>query len=222
MKNALRTFTEIVTNLINDEQQHPVAPYVPADELFERVDLSLPDEPIADQEFQTALQDLVLKTPRTATNAFFNQLFGGRNEKAILGDLLAVILNNSMYTYKAAGPQVGVEKVIISKVCEMIGWSEKGGGTFAAGGSMTNFMGMLMARDASKSTIKTIGFKQEKLTVYTSKESHYSVQKNAAFVGIGRDSVRFVPIDDRGKIDIAALNNMIETDKNKGFTPQFD
>jgi sulfinoalanine decarboxylase/sulfinoalanine decarboxylase/aspartate 1-decarboxylase len=124
-----------------------------------------------------------------------------------------------MYTYKAAGPQVGVEKVIISKVCEMIGWSDNGGGTFAAGGSMTNFMGMLMARDASKSSIKTKGFQQEKLTVYTSLESHYSVQKNAAFAGIGRDNVRFVPIDDRGKIDTHALNNMIETDKKNGYTP---
>ena len=47
---------------------------------------------------------------------FFNQLFGGRHSKAVLGDLLAVMLNNSMATYKISGPLVAVEKEILSQV----------------------------------------------------------------------------------------------------------
>ena len=117
---------------------------------------------------------MVFTSPRTATNAFFNQLFGGRQEKAILGDLLSVMLNNSMYTYKAAGPQVGVEKIVLREVCNLIGWNETSDGTIAPGGSMTNFMGMLMARDRNNDRIRHEGI-QEKMTVYTSAESHYSI-----------------------------------------------
>lgn len=218
MQNTLERFDRIVRDLLEDESKNPVAEFVPSSELYETLDLSLGEEGISEEVFEKALRDLVMKTPRTATNAFFNQLFGGRNEKAVLGDLLAVVLNNSMYTYKAAGPQVGVEKVVLREVCNLIGWDENADGTFAPGGSMTNYMSMVMARDAGDSSIRYEGA-NKKMTVYTSKESHYSIPKNAAFSGIGRDHVRYVPSDDHGRMIASELNEMIESDVRDGFTP---
>lgn len=218
MENTLLLFNQIVKELLSDETDHPVAEHIPSEQLFEQLDLSLPEKPLNQASYEKAVKELVMATPRTATKAFFNQLFGGRNEKAVLGDLLAVILNNSMYTYKAAGPQVGVEKVILRKVCDMIGWGGQSGGTIAPGGSMTNFMGMLMARDAFDMQINKEGLK-DRLLVYTSKDSHYSIPKNAAFSGIGRNNVRYIPVDEYGRISIAALEAQIEEDKAAGLHP---
>jgi sulfinoalanine decarboxylase/sulfinoalanine decarboxylase/aspartate 1-decarboxylase len=218
IQQALRKFTEIANELLEDEAENPVNEHIPSDELYERLDLELSKEGSNRQDFEAALKDLVMHTPRTGTSAFFNQLFGGRNDKAILGELLAVILNNSMYTYKAAGPQIGVEKVIIREVCDMIGWGEESDGTFAPGGSMTNYMGMVMARDAFDGEVPQKGI-SDKMTVYTSAESHYSIPKNAAFCGIGRDNVRFVPTDDQGRMKVNELESMIEEDVERGCTP---
>lgn len=218
MQNTLERFERIVKQLLEDEKIHPVADHVPTSELYQVLDLDLNEEGTGEEQFEKALTDLVLSTPRTATNAFFNQLFGGRNEKAVLGDLLAVVLNNSMYTYKAAGPQTGVEKVIIRKVCDMIGWDKNSDGAFAPGGSMTNFMSMLMARDKFSSDIRHNGANQ-KMTVYTSKESHYSIPKNAAFSGIGRDNVRYIPTDSKGIMNVEALRSAIEKDVEDGYNP---
>lgn len=218
MNQDLKLFNTITQHLLDDEKSNPVAEHVPADKLFESIDLSLDDAPVDQKHFESVLEELVLKTPRTATNAFFNQLFGGRNSKAVLGDLLAVILNNSMYTYKAAGPMVGVEKSVLSKIIEMIGWDDQAGGTFASGGSMTNFMSMLMARDAKNNDARYKGMNQ-KMTVYTSKESHYSIPKNAAFSGVGRENVRYIDTDDFGKMDVNHLQSVIQKDIEKGFIP---
>jgi glutamate/tyrosine decarboxylase-like PLP-dependent enzyme len=218
MQNTLERFERIVKQLLEDEKIHPVADHVPTSELYQVLDLDLNEEGTGEEQFEKALTDLVLSTPRTATNAFFNQLFGGRNEKAVLGDLLAVVLNNSMYTYKAAGPQIGVEKVIMRKVCDMIGWDKNSDGAFASGGSMTNFMSMLMARDKFSSDIRHNGANQ-KMTVYTSKESHYSIPKNAAFSGIGRDNVRYIPTDSKGIMNVEALRSAIEKDVKDGYNP---
>lgn len=218
MRNTLELFDRITNELLQDEKVHPVAEFVSSNELYERLDLSLGRKGISDPEFEGVLKDLVMKTPRTATNGFFNQLFGGRNDKAVLGDLLAVILNNSMYTYKAAGPQIGVEKTILREVCNIIGWDHMADGTFAPGGSMTNFMSMVMARDAYDKDIRHNGA-NKRMTVYTSKESHYSIPKNAAFSGIGRDHVRYVPSDKEGKMNPAELERMIREDIEKGFAP---
>jgi glutamate/tyrosine decarboxylase-like PLP-dependent enzyme len=219
MDNSLRIFNDLSKKLLQDEKQNPVSEFVSSEDLFETLDLGLSDSPIDEDQFVKVLEDLVLKTPKTSTNAFFNQLFGGRNSKAVLGDLLAVMLNNSMYTYKAAGPQIGVEKIILDKVCEIIGWDKSSGGTFASGGSMTNFMSMLMARDYANSSIRSEGMINQNLTVYTSLESHYSTPKNAAFSGIGRNNVRNIPTDQEGRIDAEELKAKIEEDIALGKKP---
>jgi len=218
MKNTLDLFHRITNELLDDEIQNSVSEFIPSDSLYERMDLPLGRKGISEKEFEEVLKDLVLKTPRTATNAFFNQLFGGRNEKAVLGDLLSVILNNSMYTYKAAGPQIGVEKTILREVCSIIGWNDQADGTFAPGGSMTNFMSMVMARDAFDQDIPQNGA-YKPMTVYTSNESHYSIPKNAAFAGIGKDNVRYVPSDNEGRMDPKQLERMVEEDLEKGLIP---
>ena len=218
MRNTLDLFHRITNELLDDEIQNSVSEFIPSDSLYQRMDLQLGRKGISESEFEEVLKDLLLKTPKTATNAFFNQLFGGRNETAVLGDLLSVILNNSMYTYKAAGPQIGVEKTILREVCSIIGWNDQADGTFAPGGSMTNFMSVVMARDASNPDIRHNGA-YKPMTVYTSNESHYSIPKNAAFAGIGKDNVRYVPSDDEGRMDPKQLERMVEEDLEKGLIP---
>ncbi|MGK0365073.1 MAG: glutamate/tyrosine decarboxylase-like PLP-dependent enzyme [Saprospiraceae bacterium] len=218
MKNTLDLFQRITNELLIDEKENPVARHIPSSELFDTLDLSLKGDPLSEDEFEKVVKELVFASPRTATNGFFNQLFGGRNDKAILGELLAVILNNSMYTYKAAGAQIGVEKVILREVCNMIGWDENSDGTLAPGGSMTNFMSMLMARDRASSEVKQQGM-QQKMIVYTSKDSHYSIPKNATFCGIGRNNVRYIPSDNEGRVVASHLEKMIEDDIANGGLP---
>lgn len=106
-------FNELAELLLNEEEKCPVAKPIAANELYNTLDLSLNKIGMVDAAFKDVLKDVLVATPKTATNLFFNQLFGGRQSKSVLGDLLAVLLNNSMYTYKVAGPQVGIEQEII-------------------------------------------------------------------------------------------------------------
>mgnify|MGYP000069184097 CR=1 FL=1 len=220
MLKDLALFNKIANLLLKSEEEHPIANPIPPEDLYDKLDISLGAAPASETFFEKTIEDLILSTPRTATKLFFNQLFGGRNSKATLGDLLAVLLNNSMYTYKVAGPQVGIEKEILHKVCDIIGYPKDSDGTFAPGGSMSNFMAMLMARDAYNSSIKTEGVTQ-KLTLYTSAESHYSIPKNAAFIGVGREQVRHIETNKNGQMISEKLESKITEDLANGFHPFF-
>jgi glutamate/tyrosine decarboxylase-like PLP-dependent enzyme len=220
LQHDLTLFNNIVNQLLEEEAQNPVTKPIPTDILENSVDLTLNEAPMELEDFNDSINNLVLKTPKTSSPLFFNQLFGGRNSKAILGDLLAVMLNNSMYTYKVAGPQVGIEKTIIHKIGELINYPSDCDGTFAPGGSMSNFMAMVMARDAKNQDIRFKGISAT-YTLYTSKQSHYSIPKNAAFIGIGRDQVRLVATNNLGEIDVDDLEQKIKEDIEKGFTPFF-
>ncbi|MCO5267579.1 MAG: aminotransferase class V-fold PLP-dependent enzyme [Brumimicrobium sp.] len=218
MDKTLKDFLSLAQLLLENEKISPVAKFIPAKEMFDRVDLSLHYNPMDEQEYYEKLKELINHSTKTSSNAFFNQLYGGRNEKAVLGELLSVLLNNSMYTYKAAGIQVGVEKITLREVCNIIGWDERSDGTYASGGSMTNLMSMITARDAFRSSIRFNGI-EDKLTVYTSVESHFSIPKNAAFIGIGKKNVRLIPTNKKGEMDVAYLEKAIQKDMQSGFHP---
>ncbi|WP_115462176.1 pyridoxal phosphate-dependent decarboxylase family protein [Winogradskyella aurantiaca] len=220
LRNDLELFHELVEVLINEEEQNPVAERIDANQLYDTLDLSLNQNPVIDDELKAVLSDVLIATPKTATRLFFNQLFGGRQPKAVLGDLLAVLLNNSMYTYKVAGPQVGIEQEIIKQSCKLVGYGESSNGTFPTGGSMSNYMAMVMARDAKDPNCRFDGMSKP-LIAYTSKESHYSNAKNASFAGIGRNNMRYIETDADGKMIPHKLEAQIKADISKGCIPFF-
>ncbi len=220
MTEDLKLFNDLVELLLEEEQQNPVATPIHTSQLYKTLDLGLNEQPSIDADFKHTLSEIIKSTPKTASTSFFNQLFGGRLSRATLGDLLAVMLNNSMYTYKVAGPQVGIEKIILHKICDMIGYGKESNGTFASGGSMTNYMAMLMARDKHDPSVRNKGVHTQ-MIAYTSEVSHYSIAKNASFMGIGREQVRFVKSDDFGKMIPEDLENQIQKDLKDGNYPFF-
>jgi sulfinoalanine decarboxylase/sulfinoalanine decarboxylase/aspartate 1-decarboxylase len=216
----LMLFTELAELLLNEEEKRPVAKPIAANELYNTLDLSLNNLGMVDAAFKEVLKEVLVSTPKTATSLFFNQLFGGRQSKSVLGDLLAVLLNNSMYTYKVAGPQVGIEQEIIKKSCAMIGYGTHSNGTFPTGGSMSNYMALVMARDAKDSACRFQGMTKP-LIMYTSKESHYSNAKNASFAGMGRNNIRYIETDVKGLMSPLKLEEQIQKDLRDGFVPTF-
>jgi len=57
------------------------------------------------------------------------------------------------------------------------------------------------------------------LRVYASEETHHSVAKAAALLGIGRDNVRLVSVNERHKINLDELVAAIEEDRAAGHLP---
>lgn len=218
IQRDLDEFLKIFQKLQQAESEEPVVQPIPATELLDTLDIQLGEEGLDDETFYETLSSLVMNTPRTSSNLFFNQLFGGRNGKAVLGDLLSIALNNSMYTYKVAGPMVGAEKEVIKRVCELIGYGSKADGTLAPGGSMSNFMSLVMARDAYNDDVRNTGV-QGQMIVYTSAASHYSIAKNAALAGVGRAQVRLVETDQFGVMSVDDLRKQVAADKAAGYHP---
>jgi sulfinoalanine decarboxylase/sulfinoalanine decarboxylase/aspartate 1-decarboxylase len=220
IKNDLKLFNQLAEVLISEESQNPVAERIEVNQLYDTLDLSLGENGIIDENLKSLLRDVLIATPKTATSLFFNQLFGGRQPKAILGDLLAVLLNNSMYTYKVAGPQVGIEQEIIRKSCQLVGYGPNSNGTFPTGGSMSNYMALILGRDVKDPKCRFDGMTKP-LIIYTSIESHYSNAKNVSFAGIGRNNIRYIEVDSEGKMIVEKLEEQIKEDIKNGCIPTY-
>jgi len=218
LREDIKLFNELVDGFLKEEENNPVSKFIPPEELNLNIDIDLRREPLSFKEYKKNLKLLLKYTPRSSSKLFFNQLFGGRNSKAVLGDLLATILNNSMATYKIAGPQVAVEQEVLKKVCLQIGYKQNFGGTFPTGGSMSNFMSLIMARDRKDPFSREKGITQ-KLIMYTSESAHYSIAKNASFSGIGKENIRYIKVNERGQIDIQCLKDQVKKDVENKLIP---
>jgi sulfinoalanine decarboxylase/sulfinoalanine decarboxylase/aspartate 1-decarboxylase len=215
-RQALRTAFELASEQLDREHELPV-PNSP-ETLRQELELALAPEGRPMEEVVGKLRRILAATPSSANPRFLNQLFGGRDPVAMLADMLVPLINTSMYTYKVAAPQVLMEREVVGRMAEKVGYAD-GEGILCPGGSISNLLAMLVARNESAEGVREQGLRGERLAVYTSCVSHYSIRKNAGILGLGRSNVREVPTDGRGRMDVDALRRQIHADRKLGFRP---
>ncbi|MFG0291830.1 MAG: pyridoxal phosphate-dependent decarboxylase family protein [Phycisphaerales bacterium JB050] len=209
---------ELVHALLEAERTEPVARFRTPEEMRQAIDFSIPQHGHSPEEVMDQLQTIALATPRTASRRFFNQLFAGRHDLASIGEIVAVLLNSSMYTYKAAGPHVLIEKELGAHMGRKVGYPD-GEGIFTPGGSLSNFAGVMIARNEFNERCQRDGHDGSWMTLYSSELDHYSMAKNTAMLGLGRRSIRRVATDDRGRMRPDALREKIRQDIEAGAKP---
>jgi len=199
----------------------PVVRRLSPEELGRALELELP----AEGRGLECVLELAAKTLRysvqTGHTRFTNQLFGGADPAAIVGEWIAALSNTSMYTFEAAPVGTLVELALLDKLNDFVGFSE-GEGVFAPGGSISNLMCVLAARQRAFPHIKREGLRPEDRPVmFVSEESHYSLERAGLVAGIGTDGTVLVAVDEVGRMRPEELERSIASERAKGRTPFF-
>src|SRR5581483_8589014 len=134
-------------------------------------------------------------------------------------------LNQSMDSFDQAPIATILEQKLIRFLCEEVGLPSRADGAMTTGGSQSNYMGLLLARDAvlrkrwncnvQKSGLPT---QARRLRILCSAVSHFTVEKSVSHLGLGTDSVIRIPVDSSFRMDIAALQRAVQWLKKKSFT----
>ena len=137
----------------------------------------------------------------------------------ILGDLLASALNQNVGAYSIGPSSVAMERRTVRWLCDLVGYGESAGGNLTSGGTMANFIGLKLARDAVSGDRAQHEGLEGRWAAYTSEERHVSVDKAADAVGIGRRHLRILPTDEEFRIRLDALERAIDDDRRQGIRP---
>lgn len=217
-EQALQRAFELAREQLDREDRLPSGHERSPDALRDELGLALGAEGRSLDEVVAKLRRILVATPSSASPRYLNQLFGGRDPVATLAEMLAPLANTSLYTYKVAGPHVLIEREVMGRLAEKVGYSD-GDGLLCPGGSVSNLLGMLIARNEALGHVREEGLRGERVTVYTSAACHYSIRKNAGVLGLGRGNVRDVPTDRRGRMNVEALRQAIRDDRVRGCRP---
>ncbi|MEQ8844025.1 MAG: aminotransferase class V-fold PLP-dependent enzyme [Phycisphaerales bacterium] len=202
----------------SEDPDQPVTLNPPPSAIHNRVPLRLGGQATPIDELMEHARELLDFSVRTTSPNFSNQLFSGFDPVAIVGEWLAAVMNASMYTYEVAPAMTLVEREVISRMGRAASW-DACEGLFTPGGSLANLMAMLLARQRMLPQAKARGLGDARPVVFTSAESHYSIERAAVILGLGSDAVVQVPHDRYGRMRADAFEHAVRTARAQGRQP---
>ena len=137
---------------------------------------------------------------------------------AILGEMLAAALNTNGLHWKTSPAVAELEQRALDWMRQWIGLSEEWFGIVYDTASTSSMHAVVCARELVAPEARTEGSRND-LVLYTSDQSHMSIEKGAIAVGVGQNNVRKVPSDAEFRMHADALEKMIEEDKRAGKRP---
>ena len=169
---------------------------------------------------QSFMQNILPYTIGNAHPGFMGWVQGGGTPVGMLAEMLAAGLNANCGGRDQI--PVEVERQIVRWVRELFHFPETANGLFVTGSSMANLIGVLIARTAALGTsVRSTGLAnaEKRLTAYTSSGAHGCIAQAIDLAGIGTDSLRLVPTDASGRMDLRALERMLAEDRRKDYAP---
>ena len=124
---------------------------------------------------------------------------------AVVADAMASLTNASLDTYDSGPSGIAMERWLIGVLCKLAGLGPRADGVLTPGGSLSNLLGLLLARDAV-ALRRGVDARRQGVAalpgplVFCSELSHFSVHRACAALGLGEDAVRPIPADARKRM----------------------
>jgi len=156
-----------------------------------------------------------------ANPRYFGLFNPGANFPAQCADRIAGTFNPQLASSASSPVPVALESHVIRAVARRANFSEESTGHFATGGSEANYTALLCALTAAHANFSSQGVRAfaGPVKFYTSRDCHIAWLKIAHQAGVGREALRLVDTDGRGRMDPQALLRAIAADRAAGAVP---
>ncbi len=221
---AAKQVADRVADYLRDLESRDVLPQLEPGDIRKQLPEAPPDEP---EPLESILDDYARIVEPNITHwqppgfmAYFPSIASG---PGILGEWLATGLNSNVMFWRNAPASTELEQVVVDWVRRMLGLPAGFDGMFTDTASVSSLLSLVAARHA----VEGLNSRDEglagrgigRLRIYISDEAHMSIDKAAIVVGIGRNGVRRIPVDDRFRMRADVLATAIAEDRDNGWVP---
>jgi L-2,4-diaminobutyrate decarboxylase len=145
---------------------------------------------------------------------------------ALGAEMMISALNQSMDSFDQAPSATAIEELLCKFLCRLARLPASAAGTFTAGATQSNYMGLLLARDHFLSTSWNWNTKEQglppeasRLRIFCSEAAHFSVEKAAIQLGLGLQSVVRVKVDSQFRMSAEDLVQRLDSAQADGLAP---
>jgi aromatic-L-amino-acid/L-tryptophan decarboxylase len=199
-----------------------VTPEATPAELERLFDEPLPEKGIALEEILARFRnDIAPNAMGVPSPRYFGQFNPTPLPIGVWADALSSMLNQNAGAWRNGPTSAMIEARVMRWLCDLLEYGPQSFGTLASGGSEANLIALKCARDSVAGGIKDRGVRTAPgdLVIYASEQCHYSIDKSADILGLGREGVRKIPTDERFHIIPDALREAIAKDRDAARIP---
>jgi L-2,4-diaminobutyrate decarboxylase len=140
---------------------------------------------------------------------------------AALCDLAASLLNNGMAVFEMGPAASAMERAVLAYLARVLGLPATAGGVLTSGGSVGNLTALLAARQAKAGfDVWREGLRNRpQLVVFVAETAHYCVARSLRILGLGDGGVVAVPVDERMRMQVPALEDELRRARRHGRRP---
>src|SRR5436189_485884 len=183
--------TQFMIDYLGGLRNRPVYRHTSSREIRDGLDPALPTKGIDFDGLLKVFRETIVPFSRqNAHPRMFGYVQSPWTPIAAFADPLASTLTANFTVWRSAPAPVQLERLTIDWIRQILGFNAEAGGLFVSGGSMANFAALAAAR-------QTKDCSSGRLRVYASSETHFSIAKAAGLLGIGRENVWHVAVDER-------------------------
>ncbi|KAF9934533.1 hypothetical protein FBU30_001674 [Linnemannia zychae] len=233
-----------------DESRQPqgrLVDYKEPHELEQIMDFSMPEHGVGPEGIFPTITQALKHSVNTFSPRFMDKLYAGSSPIGVLAELLLAGLNGNSHVYHVSPVFTMMEIHVTRALARLYGLKgERAGGLSCPGGSASNQLAMVTARNSLYPEIKKLGYfprpsvQQQremeqhgysfagqkmstygKLVAFTSSAGHYSLEKSAVIMGLGAENIISVPCDSYGAMIPSELERLIQEQIALGHTPFF-
>jgi aromatic-L-amino-acid/L-tryptophan decarboxylase len=222
-RRAGHELVDAVADQLAELPGRPVWQPVPDDLRAELLSLPLPDGPgELGPLTETMARDVVPFGMGNGHPAFFGWVNSPPSLAGVLASLAAAAMNPSVVSGDHA--DVHLERTVVRWLAELVGFPHApGAGLLTSGASAATIVCLAGARSraaaASGRDVREDGLTGgPALLCYVPSEAHSCITRAIELLGLGRTSIRPVPLRD-GRLDRDALHAAIAADRSAGGTP---
>jgi aromatic-L-amino-acid decarboxylase len=200
-------------------RDHPVVPRLNPGDLTDSLPPSAPDR---GESFDDILRDFDSKILPAVTHwnhpRFMAYFACTGSTPAIIAEMLSATLNTNGLHWKTSPAVAELEQVALGWLRQWMGLPDDYFGIIYDTASVSSLHAIACAREMADPDARVNG-STPNLVLYTSQESHSSIEKAAICLGIGQKNVRKVPSDAEFRMRVDALDQLIQKDLAAGLRP---
>lgn len=213
-------FVDWVADYFEDVEKYPVMSHLKPGEVRAMLPTGPPARPEPMEDIFRDFKQIILPGITHWQHPSWFAYFPANNSPAsVLAELLTAGIGAQCMLWQTSPAAAELEELVLDWLRQMLGLPEGMAGVIQDTASTATLCALLAAREVATGFQSNLTGLREPLIVYSSDQTHSSIEKDVKIAGYGKDNLRLIATDEAYAMIPEKLEEAVVGDKEKGLRP---